>query len=93
MIRYRLCFINPNTGQVDREREIEAADDVDAVRLAGLVRPSPARIWCENRKVRSFAAREASSVRRLKTELRAQKKSGGAFRHRRCLSHSVSRDD
>jgi len=54
MIRYRLCYINPNTGQVDREREIEAADDVDAVRSAKSSEPRPLESWCEGRKVRNF---------------------------------------
>ncbi|HUG45556.1 MAG TPA: hypothetical protein VMK31_03465 [Sphingomicrobium sp.] len=58
MIRYRLSFINPNTGQVDREREIEAADDVDAVRLSRRSDHRPLELWCENRKIRSFATRK-----------------------------------
>ncbi len=54
MIRYRLCFINPNTGQIDREREIEANDDVDAVHIAGESDHRPLELWCEDRKVRAL---------------------------------------
>ena len=56
MIRYRLCYINPRTGQVDREREIEACDDVDAVRSARDADHRPLEVWCESRRVRNFAA-------------------------------------
>ena len=55
MVLYRLCFINPNTGQVDREREIEANDDVDAVRIAGKSDHRPLEIWCSDRKVRRLS--------------------------------------
>lgn len=54
MIRYRLCFINPNTNQVDREREIEAKDDVDAVHIARESDHRPLEVWCEDRKVRAL---------------------------------------
>jgi hypothetical protein len=54
MIRYRLCFINPNTRQVDREREIEAKDDVDAIHIASESDHRPIEVWCEDRKVRSI---------------------------------------
>jgi len=56
MIRYRLCFINPNTNQVDREREIEAKDDVDAIHIARESDHRPIEVWCEDRKVRALGA-------------------------------------
>jgi hypothetical protein len=56
MIRYRLCFINPNTNQVDREREIEANDDVDAIHIARQSDHRPIEVWCEDRKVRALGA-------------------------------------
>ena len=62
MIRYRLCFINPNTGQVDREREIEANDDVGAVRAAQSSDHRPLELWCESRKVRSFLSEKQSPL-------------------------------
>lgn len=57
MIRYRLCFINPRTGQVDRERQIAASDDVDAVHVARESDHRPLEIWCGDRKVRALADR------------------------------------
>ena len=56
MIAYRLCFINPNTNQVDRERQIEASDDIDAVHSARESDHRPIELWCGQRKVRTFAA-------------------------------------
>ena len=55
MIRYGLRFINPNTLQVDREREIEAKDDVDAIHVARESDHRPIEIWCEDRKVRDLS--------------------------------------
>lgn len=55
MVLYRLCFINPNTGQVDREREIEANDDVDAVHIASGSDHRPLEVWCSDRKVRRLS--------------------------------------
>ena len=61
MIRYRLCFINPRTGQVDRERDIEAHDDVDAVHSARDSDHRPLELWCGKRKVKSFPVLETGS--------------------------------
>jgi hypothetical protein len=60
MIRYRLCFINPNTHQVDRERDIEAKDDVDAIHIARESDHRPIEIWCEDRKVRALGEAPAT---------------------------------
>jgi hypothetical protein len=54
MVLYRLCFINPKTAQVDREREIEANDDVDAIHIAAQSDHRPLTLWCGDRKVRTF---------------------------------------
>ena len=62
MIRYRLCFINPRTGQVDREREIDAAEDVDAVHAARGSDHRPLEVWCGDRRVRTFAAPEMAAL-------------------------------
>ncbi|HEX2804239.1 MAG TPA: hypothetical protein VHN55_09720 [Sphingomicrobium sp.] len=56
MVRYRLCFINPKTNQIDRERDIEAADDVDAAHVASESDHRPLELWCGDRKVRTFSA-------------------------------------
>ena len=59
MIRNRLCFINPKTRQVDREREIEVADDVDAAHVARQSDHRPLELWCGDRKVRELRDRSA----------------------------------
>jgi hypothetical protein len=61
MTRYRLCYINPNTGQVDRERSIDATDDVDAVHNASACHHRPLEVWCEGRKVRCFTREESQT--------------------------------
>jgi hypothetical protein len=63
MVLYQLCFINPNTGQVDREREIEANDDVDAVHIAGESNHRPLEIWCADRKVRRLSDAAVAAAR------------------------------
>ena len=62
MVLYRLCFINPNTDQVDREREIEANDDVDAIHIASESDHRPLEVWCKDRKVRRFAAADLAAL-------------------------------
>ena len=63
MVLYRLCFINPKTEQVDREREIEANDDVDAAHIARESDHRPLELWCGDRKVRTFRAETYAQVR------------------------------
>ena len=63
MVLYRLCFINPNTEQVDREREIEANDDVDATHIARKSDHRPLELWCGDRKVRTFQADTYAQMR------------------------------
>jgi hypothetical protein len=63
MVLYRLCFINPNTDQIDRERDIEANDDVDAVRIARHSDHRPLEIWCADRKVRRLSDANVEALR------------------------------
>lgn len=63
MVLYRLCFINPNTEQVDREREIEANDDVDAVRIASESDHRPLEVWFNDRKVRRLSGATMAPLR------------------------------
>jgi len=63
MVLYRLCFINPNTGQVDREREIAATDDVDAVHIAGESNHRPLEVWRGDRKVRHLSDAAVAAAR------------------------------
>jgi hypothetical protein len=59
MVLYRLFFINPRPAQIDREREIEANDDVDAIHIAAQSDHRPLTLWCGDRKVRTFQPRLA----------------------------------
>jgi hypothetical protein len=63
MIPYRLCYLNPKTNHVDRERQIEAADDVDAIHAARESDHRPLELWCGARKVRTFGAAEFAAIR------------------------------
>lgn len=50
---YRLCHVR--RGRLARTEELEADDDVAAVREARLaVEDDPAELWCGDRKVTSF---------------------------------------
>ena len=62
MVLYRLCFVNPKTNQVDREREIDANDDIDAVHIAARSDHRPLELWCRDRKVRTFSSQSYASA-------------------------------
>ena len=53
---YRLYFMNRGSGHIDRVEEIEAADDVEAVRIAAGrdTGNQPVELWQEHRKVKRF---------------------------------------
>ena len=53
---YRLYFMNCGSGHIDRIEEIEAADDVEAVRTAAGrdAGDQPLELWQERRKVKRF---------------------------------------
>lgn len=61
---YRLYFLNPDIGGIERFAEFEAPDDDAALALAleheGI---APLELWCERRKVRSIAALPSLGVR------------------------------
>ena len=57
---YRLYLMSSPDGRFIGFEEIEAEDDVEAVRLAERhLGPQPLELWCGKRKVRAFAARDA----------------------------------
>lgn len=59
MAYYRLYFLSRPEGRFAGFEEIEAADDVEAARLAEAhLGPQPLELWCGKRKVRTFAALE-----------------------------------
>jgi len=58
---YRLYLLAEPGGKFVGFEEIEAEDDVEAVRIAeGHVGPQALELWCGKRKVRSFAPHAAS---------------------------------
>ena len=61
MAYYRLYLLDGPKGRFVGFEEIEAADDVEAVRLAEAVSPAKAReLWCGKRKVKTFSAKTAA---------------------------------
>ena len=61
MAYYRLYLLAEPGGKFVGFEEIEAADDVDAVRQAeGYIGPQALELWCGKRKVRAFPARAAT---------------------------------
>ncbi|MBV9882624.1 MAG: hypothetical protein JO276_06410 [Sphingomonadaceae bacterium] len=58
---YRLYLLDGPEGRFVGFEEIEAADDVEAVRLAEAMPDRHAReLWCGKRKVKSFAAKDVA---------------------------------
>lgn len=54
---YRLYMVGSSDGRFVGFEEIEAIDDVDAVRHAERHRgPQPLELWCGKRRVKSFPA-------------------------------------
>ena len=52
MSYYRLYFMHPDNGHIDRFAEFEAPDDRAAVALASEhLGENPLELWCERRKV------------------------------------------
>jgi hypothetical protein len=55
---YRLYLLDSPKGRFVGFEEIEAADDVEAVRIAEALPDGHAReLWCGKRKVKTFAAK------------------------------------
>ena len=58
---YRLYLLAEPGGKFVGFEEIEAEDDVEAVRVAeGHIGPKALELWCGKRKVRTFAPQAAS---------------------------------
>jgi hypothetical protein len=56
---YRLYLLDGPKGRFVGFEEIEAVDDVEAVRAAGQLSSRHAReLWCGKRKVKTFAAKD-----------------------------------
>ena len=58
---YRLYMLDGPNGRFVGFEEIEAADDVEAARLAEQLPGAQAReLWCGKRKVKTFGARKVA---------------------------------
>lgn len=58
VVYYRLYLLAEPDGKFVGFQELEASDDVEAVRLAeGQTGPKPLELWCGKRRVKSFAAK------------------------------------
>jgi hypothetical protein len=58
MVYYRLYRLGDAAGRFVGFEEIDAADDVEAVRASEQhCGPHPLELWCGKRKVKSFAAK------------------------------------
>lgn len=61
MVYYRLYLMAEPGGRFVGFEEINAPDDVEAVRIAeGFAGPQPLELWCGKRKVRTFPPVEAA---------------------------------
>ena len=55
MLYYRLYFMNPRSGHIDRFAEFEAPDHQAAIALAAEHEGAqPLELWCHHNKVRRF---------------------------------------
>lgn len=63
MAYYRLYLLSNPDGRFVGFEEIEATDDLDAIRVADKhVGPQPLELWCGKRKVKNFAAQEKDTA-------------------------------
>ena len=61
MVYYRLYLMAEPGGRFVGFEEINAPDDVEAVRIAeGFAGPQPLELWCGKRKVKTFPPVEAA---------------------------------
>jgi hypothetical protein len=55
MPHYRLYFLDPYSGHIERAEDLHAADDVGAIhRIQLRGSPEPMELWCGARKVSRF---------------------------------------
>ena len=61
VVYYRLYLLSNSDGRFVGFEEIEATDDLEAVRIAEAHGgPQPLELWCGKRKVKSFPARQVA---------------------------------
>ena len=65
VVYYRLYLLSGPGGRFVGFEEIEAADDLEAVRMAqSFAGPQPLELWCGKRRVKTFPADPASAAAR-----------------------------
>ena len=63
MLYYRLYFMHPHSGHIERFADFEAPDDAHALDLAGEhIGQCPLELWNEHRKVQRIAAESMRPV-------------------------------
>ena len=63
VVYYRLYLLSGPSGRFVGFEEINASDDLEAVRIAqNFAGPQPLELWCGKRKVKSFPAADPASV-------------------------------
>lgn len=63
MLYYRLYFMHPHSGHIERFAEYEAPDDAAALGLASEhIGEAPLELWCEHRKVKRIDAQPVARV-------------------------------
>jgi len=66
MAHYRLYFMNPLSGHIDRAVDLDARDDSDAARQCVMrTAKRPLELWCAGRKVRRFEVEPAGDGQRV----------------------------
>lgn len=61
MAYYRLYFMHPLSGHIERFHELEAASDEDAIRLIeAKAGREPLELWCGTRKVHRIEAAQSA---------------------------------
>ena len=61
MAYYRLYFMHPLSGHIERVHELEAGSDEDAIRLIeAKAGREPLELWCGGRKVHRIEAAQAA---------------------------------
>ena len=60
---YRLYLLSSPDGRFVGFEEIDAPDDLEAVRVAeGHAGPQPLELWCGKRRVKSFPAKQSGTA-------------------------------
>jgi hypothetical protein len=68
MLYYRLYFMHPDNGHIERFADFQAPDDAHALSLAREhIGDNPLELWCERRKVHRIEAFSSAPACRQRT--------------------------